>query len=209
MQVWSITRSMCYHSVMENMTEKTFVNVYDFDKTIYDGDSTFDLYKYCLRRYPKIIWRWPALVLRAILFGLGVLPKTEFKEKFYRFLRDIPDIEQTVEDFWIEGKKKIKPWYLEQKKDTDIISSASPEFNLKGICDELGVRMIGSIVDPKTGVHTGLNNHGEEKVVRLKKAYPNVSINQFYSDSLSDTPLALLAKKSFLVKGNEISDWPK
>lgn len=26
------------------------MNVYDFDETIYDGDSTVDFYKYCLRR---------------------------------------------------------------------------------------------------------------------------------------------------------------
>ena len=28
------------------------IDVYDFDGTIYDGDSTVDLVKFCIRRHP-------------------------------------------------------------------------------------------------------------------------------------------------------------
>ena len=31
------------------------MNVYDFDKTIYRGDSTMDFWRYCLKRYPKAV----------------------------------------------------------------------------------------------------------------------------------------------------------
>ena len=31
------------------------MNVYDFDKTIYKGDSTLDFYFFCLRKKPIII----------------------------------------------------------------------------------------------------------------------------------------------------------
>ena len=30
------------------------MNVFDFDKTIYDGDCTVDFYMYCLKKYPVI-----------------------------------------------------------------------------------------------------------------------------------------------------------
>ena len=32
------------------------VNIYDFDKTIYDGDSGYDFYKYMLRRRPFLVF---------------------------------------------------------------------------------------------------------------------------------------------------------
>ena len=31
------------------------MNVYDFDKTIYDGDSTAAFIKYCIKRYKKTL----------------------------------------------------------------------------------------------------------------------------------------------------------
>ena len=34
------------------------MNVYDFDKTIYDGDSSVDFYKFSLKRHPKLARLW-------------------------------------------------------------------------------------------------------------------------------------------------------
>lgn len=184
------------------------INVYDFDKTIYDGDSTLNFYKFCLKRYPTIALRWPQLAFYGALFFIKAISKTAFKEKMYRFLQTVPDVDKAVSDFWIYEKSHIKDWYLEQKNELDIISSASPEFLLKPICSELGVRLIASVVNPRTGVYTGLNNYGKEKVSRLKEEYPDVIIQNFYSDSLSDTPLAEISENAYIVKGNIISAWP-
>ena len=190
--------------------KKDLINVYDFDKTIYDGDSTADFYMYCLKHHPFIALRWPQLAFYFLLFTLQMITKTAFKEKMYRFLRFVPDVETAIDDFWKTHQKKIKGWYLDQKQDSDLISSASPDFLLNDICrNKLGVRLIASIVDAKTGLYTGLNNHGAEKVKRLNEEYPHFEINNFYSDSLSDAPLAKIAKKSYLVDGDVIKDWPK
>ena len=37
------------------------MNVYDFDGTIYDGDSTFDFYKYCMKKHPAYTDHPPCL----------------------------------------------------------------------------------------------------------------------------------------------------
>lgn len=37
------------------------MNVYDFDKTIYYGDSTADFYLFCLKRHKKILTLAPSL----------------------------------------------------------------------------------------------------------------------------------------------------
>ena len=113
-----------------------------------------------------------------------------------------------VNEFWDGHKSLIYDWYLSKKKSDDVIISASPNFLLKPICDELKVYLISSNVDKNDGTYQGLNCYGEEKV-RVYKEYTNEEIDEFYSDSLSDSPLARIAKKAYIVKGNEIVDWPK
>ena len=66
------------------------MNVYDFDKTIYDGDSTMHFYLFCLRRHPRIFPLAVPLVRGAIkYYVLNRGTKTMMKEKMYRFLLKI------------------------------------------------------------------------------------------------------------------------
>ncbi|MBR5587006.1 MAG: haloacid dehalogenase-like hydrolase [Clostridia bacterium] len=182
------------------------MNVYDFDETIYHGDSTRDFYFFCLKNYPKVAKHLPMQGWYGLQFGLKIMPKTQFKEKFYGFLKSIPDIDGAVAEFWRTHEKNLKKWYLDQKREDDLIISASPEFLLKPICGKLGIRVIASRVDKFSGKTDGENCWGEEKVKRFYAAGGG-EIDEFYSDSYSDTPLALLAEKSFLVKGNVLTDF--
>ena len=103
---------------------------------------------------------------------------------------------------------RIRPWYLAQKRPDDLVISASPEFLLAPACRMLGIRApIASRVDVQTGRYTGANCKGEEKPRRLREAYPDVVIDDFYSDSRSDAPLARMAKRAWLVKGDERTPW--
>lgn len=183
------------------------MNVYDFDKTIFKYDSTEKFYIFCLKRHKKILLRTPNLIKSYLKFyKLHKGTKLEFKTNMYQFLKDI-NIRKDVNDFWEQNKKYIKPWYLKQKKNTDIIISASPEFLLKPICDELGVSLIASKVSPITGKTNGKNCYNIEKVNRLKDEYNEFHIENFYSDSYSDTPLALLADNAFIVDDNKLIPW--
>ncbi len=184
-----------------------FMNVYDFDRTIYDGDSTVDFYLFCLGRHKKIVLVFPSLVLAYIkyyIFKLGT--KTQFKEKMYKFLKYC-DTKRDLEDFWIKHEAKIKDWYIKQKKDDDVIISASPEFLLKPIGDKLGFKVIASDVDKSSGKYSGENCYYEEKVKRFKKEYPKNNIDEFYSDHYSDLPLAKIAKRAYIVSKDKISNW--
>ena len=42
---------------------------------------------------------------------------------------------------------------------------------------------------------------------RYFEQFPNGIIEEFYSDSYSDEPLAKIAKKSFLVSKNSVKKW--
>lgn len=184
------------------------MNCYDFDKTIYNGDSTKDFYIFCLKRHKKISKTFPALIkafAKFYVFKKG--DKTDFKEKMYLFLNYV-DINKDLPEFWESHKCNIKNWYYKTQKEDDVIISASPEFLLKPICKELGIKyLMASKVDEKTGKYDGINCHGKEKVRRFYEMFPNGKIDDFYSDSYSDSPLAEISKKAFLVKGDELKNW--
>ena len=172
------------------------VNVYDFDKTILPYDSTEHFFAYCVRRWPRVIG--PALCAVPLLPGMRLnwTTKTRVKEVFYRFLTRVPDIDAAVEDFWSTHYGDINPWYFEKMQPSDIISSASPDFLLRPVTNRLGVRLIASRVDRHSGWTLGENNHDVEKVARFMREYPNTEVGEFYSDSLSDTPMAKLAQRA-------------
>lgn len=183
------------------------MNVYDFDKTIYDGDSTLDFYVYCLRKYPRTACYLPSQLASALLYGLGVHSKVRFKEIFYSFLRSLQDIDGIITGFWASHAGKIKDWYLKQRADSDVVISASPEFLLKPVGEKLGITILASKVNKATGLYEGDNCYGTTKVQRLQDEIKDWTIDEFYSDSLSDAPLALLAERSFLVEGDELIPW--
>ena len=120
----------------------------------------------------------------------------------------MPDVREEVERFWLTHDKNLKDWYFAQKREDDLIISASPEFLLEPLMKRLELTMIASRVVAETGVYEGLNCHGEEKVRRMRELYPETEIDGFYSDSKSDTPLAKLARSAYFVTGDEISTFP-
>jgi len=183
------------------------MNVYDFDKTIYKGDSTVDFFLFALKRHPSLLRCLPAQAAAFCRYAVGRIDKTELKRRFFCFLPYI-DAPAMAEDFWDKGQRKIHGWYLSQQKADDIVISASPEFLLAPVCRRLGVlRLIASRIDCKTGAFTGKNCRGEEKVRRLKQEFGVSHIDSFYSDSVSDFPLAQIADHAFLVRKGKVETW--
>ncbi len=181
------------------------MNVYDFDKTIYDDDSTADFYFFCLKKYPAVIKYLPLTAWSFFLYIIGVYSKTRFKEKMYSFLKALPDTPTEVKLFWDKNICKIKDFYRKNQKPDDIIISASPRFLLEEICERLGItHLLASEVNSENGTYNGENCHGGEKVKRLTEYMPDFKIDEFYSDSLSDMPLMKLAEKGFMVTGDKI-----
>ena len=184
------------------------INVYDFDNTIYRGDSSFDFFCHCARKYPRALLSAAGALPAFLGMLLGIVEKTRAKQRFYRYLSRVPEVLEEVDRFWLTHDANLKNWYFEQKRADDLIISASPEFLLEPVMKRLELLYLASRVDPQTGKYTGLNCHGEEKVRRMREAYPAVQIAQFYSDSMNDAPLARLAQKAFMVKGDAISPFP-
>lgn len=186
------------------------MRVYDFDKTIYAGDSTVHFFLFLLRRHPSLSRYLPAGALAFARFQWGDWSKTRFKERLYRLFQGVPNIDAEVHAFWQLHRDGIKAFYMAQQARDDVIISASPTFLLAPICAELGIsHLLASKVDPQTGAYEGENCWGAEKVRRFLEAGHQLSeMTDFYSDSLSDAPLAMRAQRAWFVTGERISPWP-
>lgn len=182
------------------------INVYDFDETIYDGDSSIDFFKYALSINKKCLFIIPKLIIAVILYLLKIKEKEYLKSIFFSFIKYFENLDRVVKDFWKTNDKKIKNFYLKQKNKNDIIISASPEFLLRPVAQKYNFQLIATAVNTSTGKIVGKNCYGEEKVNRLLKTGIK-QFDEFYSDSLSDIPLSKLAKQAFIVKKEEIIKW--
>ena len=65
------------------------MNVYDFDGTIYDGDSSIDFFLYALKKKPSIIRFLPRQAWGFLRYKAGKTGKTAFKESLFSFLQGI------------------------------------------------------------------------------------------------------------------------
>lgn len=175
------------------------MNVYDFDNTIYDGDSSIDFALHHLIHHPILFCFLPVLSFAGCAAKLGLLSSKKSKELFFSFLQIVPALPEDVNAFWLLHCKKIKTWYLEQQKPDDLIVSASPAFLLSPLISEIGKELIATEMSPTSGKIRGENCKGINKVKMILERKGDVHIHSFYSDSFSDTPLALRAEKAYLV----------
>lgn len=190
------------------------MRVFDFDGTIYDGESLFDLYLYSARHDPKV-FRYIAPVLRyAVKYKLGraTLEQMEYgvgkmTEGYLTELsrsKRVASVEQLVDDFWDRYYARIKPWY--QPESDDVILTASFDLTVGEVCRRLGVRnLVASEVDVGTMKVTYLN-FSTNKAKRFRELYgPDIVIDEFYTDSKFDQPMIDMARHAFMVKGNTIT----
>ena len=185
------------------------MNVYDFDKTILNEDSSKLFLLYCLRHEPRNTLRKPWEKVRsALLWAVGFGELEQLKESLFSVLASLPDPDRFVADFWKENLWRIEPWYLPLKREDDLVISASPEFLVRPVTDQLGIRLLGTPMSISTGKILGRNCKGEEKVRRFRRTYGDCAVERFYSDSLSDTPMAQLAEEAFLIVDHQPIPWP-
>ena len=186
------------------------MNVYDFDGTIYPKDCSIDFCIWCMNRHPKMWFTFfPKVITNLVLRKLGKINESQMQLQFFRYLTRIDDFDEQIELYWDKNEKNIATWYLAQKNSDDLIISASPDCIIGPIAKRLGVNFMASEFDREFGVFTNNLMYAREKAKYIfDHGFPK--IDNFYSDSLADTPLALCAEKAYLVKNNAstVVDWP-
>ena len=184
-------------------------DLYDFDGTIYDGDSGVDLILFAILKKPSVIFTLLSSIGIVILYKLKLRTKEQMKSKVFSFLRKFPDTSKLVTEFWKKHEKKLKAFWVNKKDHkNDIIISASGSFWLKPIASKYKVKdLFATNIDPLTGQIIGTNCHGKEKVRLFNEKYPNAIIETMYTDSINDLPLIEKAQKGILVKKNKLYNY--
>ncbi|MGN1420183.1 MAG: haloacid dehalogenase-like hydrolase [Eubacterium sp.] len=184
------------------------MNVYDFDNTIYDGETLVDFILYYVRTDPRI-WKYvPKLLVICFKDAFHLFTVEDAVDAYAGFLEGyytkIDTIEADVKKFWDKNEYKIKPWYEMVRKPDDIIVSGSTDFLLDEIMKRMGIKnYIGSSIDKKTGKFKRLC-FLENKVKFFKESFPNAHIDNFYTDSMNDKAMMDIADHVYFVKGDKI-----
>ncbi len=185
------------------------MNVYDFDNTIYDGESVFDFYLYSVRRQPGLIRYFFVVLGTLIRYKLCCITAEEFekiaKKHAKSYLLRVRDLDGLIKKFWDKNQHKIKPFYKVAMREDDVIISASVNVLLEELFSRMGIKhYITSKVDKTSGEVLEIC-YRKNKVSLFHRDFPDGQIDHFYTDSKNDAAMMQLAKKTYLVKGEKIT----
>lgn len=185
------------------------IDVYDFDGTIYDGDSTVDFVLFCLRRHPAVSLSMPAIAVAAAKVALKQMTLTQFKSILFGEMAKRFSLTEEAKLFWQDERTRAKlgAWFYDRPRDLPIvIASASPEFELRYATEILGVKMlIGTRCDDATGRLIGKNCKGAEKIARIREQMGEYTVRAMYTDDTkADAPLLAIAQEQYKITHGRI-----
>lgn len=188
------------------------MNVYDFDGTLYDGESTFDFYLFCVKHHPRAIKFMFIVVWSFLKYKMCLVSEKQLMylaEKYVLdFLSCCPDAQELAQKFWDRNFHKIKSFYNGVRQDNDVVVSASFGFLLRPVLDKIGIKnALMSEVDLEKGKVLRLC-YRKNKVELFKNVFDVELVEDVYTDSLNDRPLMSLAGRDvYLVNGNNIKKY--
>lgn len=185
------------------------MNIFDFDNTIYDGESTFDFYLFCVKHHPKCIKFIFVVMWSLIKYKMCLISEEKLmylaKKYVTDFLKCCPDADKLAKKFWIKNIKKIKPFYSNVRREDDVIVTASFGFLLRPLFQTLKVKnAVMSEVNLETGEVERLC-YRKNKIQCFRDMFGDARVLDVYTDSLNDKPLMSLATRNvYLAKGNKL-----
>lgn len=182
------------------------MRVFDFDNTIYNGESVFHFYLFSIRYKPSVAKYVPVVIYNLFKYKLGrtTMQDLENAVKKYAsyYLNSFDNKEKLVSDFWDRHMKNIKPWY--QPQADDVIITGSFNLIMDEVCRRLGIKnCICSFVNRETMQVEYINFRDNKRKTFIEK-YNGKIIDEFYTDNMVDKPMIDIAQKAYLVKGNRI-----
>ena len=184
------------------------MKVFDFDNTLYRGESSLDFSLYMISRNKKILLYLPVIFSNAVRYKLCLVGKEELEKTINNYMkiliRNREEILNLVTSFWARHAHKLDRRMLSLIEPEDVIVTASPSFLLDGIRNHLGTGNILSSevdLDRKEIIHF---NFKDNKVQSFRETYGNQNIDRFYTDSYNDKAMMDISKRVYLVKSGKI-----
>ncbi len=180
------------------------IKVFDFDNTLYHGESSVDLAFYMIRRNKRILLYVPSILINLAKYKMCLVDKEKAEQSINEFLKiavkDKYEAADIVKCFWKENSHRLDKNMIKRISKNDVIITAGPDMLIDGIRDKLGTdNILSSVIDPDKREMIYFN-FGENKARRYKEIYGDTPIDSFYTDSFNDKPLMKLADKVYIVK---------
>lgn len=180
------------------------IKVFDFDNTLYHGESSIDLAFYLIRRNKRILLYVPSILINLAKYKMCLVDREKAEQEINDFLKvavkDKYEAAEIVESFWAENSYRLDENMIKRVRKDDVIITAGPDMLIDGIKDKLGTdNIISSIIDPDKREMVYFN-FGENKAKRYKEVFGDTPIESFYTDSFNDKPLMKLANKVYIVE---------
>jgi phosphoserine phosphatase len=184
------------------------LNVYDFDNTIYRGESGVDLFFFYLKKDPSLLKSIPWGIKLIIKYKTGKMTLQQVLDDYSGLIVEygnrLDSFEQDMVEFWDKHEHKVKPIYKKLHQPDDVILTACPDIIVGEICKRLGItNIIATETEPGTKRLIRFC-YRENKVNAFRDRYPDAVIENFYTDSYNDKAVFDLAKNVYLVKGNKV-----
>ena len=183
------------------------MKVFDFDNTLYRGESSLDFSLFLIKADKRILLYLPVILRNTVMYKLCLVDRQELEESINKYLKIIVNDKQKLLDmvtaFWASHSQNLDQRMIARIRPEDIIITAGPDFLLNGIKDRLHTQhIISSVVDldvPKI-VHF---NFKDNKVTRFRELYGDQTIDSFYTDSYNDQAMMDISKKVYLIKNGK------
>lgn len=183
------------------------MNIFDFDNTLYDGESSFDFFFFCLRDDKKLAVYIPMMLADLALYKMRLIRVNRLYSDAEKLCLELTkregQLEEKVRAFWEISAKKLKPEICALVRPEDVIITGSPQFLINGILGRLNTK---NLIASQMDIHSGKVEFlcfRDEKIVQLRKRFGG-GADCFYTDSLNDSPMIACAKEAYLVKGTSV-----
>ena len=184
------------------------MKAFDFDNTLYRGESPVDLYLFTVRENKRILLYLPVILIYIIKYKLCIADRDQLQKMINKYvkkiLQDRHDVREITAEFWKKNERKLDEKMLARVEQGDLIISAGPSFLLDGIKHRLNTEnVISSEVDLEKNEITFFN-FKDNKIKRYKEMFGDQKIEIFYSDSYNDRPMMEISDQVFLVRRGKI-----
>lgn len=191
--------------------------VFDFDHTLYDGDSGSHLFAWLIRR---AWWRRVLALLIAPMFGpmIAFLPTRRVGISGFVWVGSVgmggrrefdAAIDRYVSAHTDEIRRRLLPVALDvlhhhrERGDRVVIATGAPPELARAILAFVAhedVPVVGTLVGPRLGAVGALRHcHSEMKMTMLREAGYTAPVEVAYSDSSADLPLLKAARRPVVV----------
>ncbi|WP_099361249.1 LTA synthase family protein [Fredinandcohnia onubensis] len=122
--------------------------VFVFEHVVYRGSVEKELYYFCLRKQLSLIKYFFTYFFSSILHFFKGVSKKKYYEKRLSFLKDVRDVEGTIERFWKSRNKKLSSIASDKER---IWISEYPVVLLSKLAEQHGAELIANEYDILTG----------------------------------------------------------